>query len=202
MSMTNQKESDCTRASLLSRAKRQDSRAWNELVQLYGPLIAYWCRKCGLDHQQSSDGVQEVFAAVVRSLDNFQPQRESGAFRAWLWTITCNKVRDMHRRNHGQPQAEGGSSAMGNLNRISSSPNIPDSEPTEDLQLTQLVARALQQVQAEFEDKTWRIFQRTVVDQLPTHLVAEQFQVTAATVRQVRSRVLRRLRQQLGDVEP
>lgn len=86
------------------------------------------------------------------------------------------------------------------LHAISSLPSIPDSEPTEDCQLSQLVARALQQVQAEFEPKTWEIFQRTVVDQLPTHLVAEQFKVTNATVRQVRSRVLRRLRQQLGDV--
>lgn len=170
-------------------------------MQLYGPLIAHWCRRCGLDYQQAADGVQEVFAAVVRSLDSFQPQRASGAFRAWLWTITRNKVRDMHRRQNEQPQAQGGSLALANLQALCAPTDSSEAEPTEDLQLSQLVARALKQVQAEFEPKTWSIFQRSVVDRLPTHLVAEQFQVTPATVRKVRSRVLHRLRQQMGDLE-
>lgn len=199
--MSIQPDSDCTRESLLSRAKQKDSRAWNDLVQLYGPLISYWCRRCGLDQQQSSDGVQEVFAAVVRSLGSFQPQRQSGSFRAWLWTITSNKVRDLQRRDRGQPQALGGSSALINLQAISDPSTPPESEQTDELQLAQLTARAIQQVRAEFETKTWEIFERSVVDQLPTQLVAEEFQITAATVRQVRSRILRRLRQQLGDLD-
>lgn len=192
--------SDHTRASLISRAKRKDSTAWSDLVELYGPLVAHWCRRCGLETPQIADGVQEVFAAVVRSLDKFQPLRQSGAFRSWLWTITRNEVRDFYRRNQGQPLAAGGSSALHKLELISDS-QIPDSEPTDDVQVSELVTRALSQVRVEFEAKSWEIFERSVVDQLPTHLVAEQFQVTAANVRQVRSRILRRLRQQLGDLE-
>jgi RNA polymerase sigma-70 factor, ECF subfamily len=191
--------SGSTEESLLSRAKRHDSRAWNDLVQLYGPLIAHWCRRCGLNSGQVSDGVQEVLAAVVRSLSTFEPQHQSGSFRAWLWTITCNKVRDIHRRERVQPMAQGGSSALAQLHEISDQRSIPDTEPTENIQYTQLVARALEQVQDEFEPKTWHIFQRSVIDQVSTQLVAEEFQITAASVRQVRSRVLRRLRQQLGD---
>jgi len=58
----------------------------------------------------------------------------------------------------------------------------------------------LEQVRAEFKPKTWKIFERTVVDQLPTDIVAKEFNVSAATVRKIRSRVLRRLRLQLGDL--
>ncbi|MFO0942758.1 MAG: sigma-70 family RNA polymerase sigma factor [Pirellulales bacterium] len=194
-------QSESTNESLLSRARRKDSQAWDELVQLYGPLIVFWLRRSGLDVQQSSDGVQEVFAAVIRGLSAYQPKRESGSFRAWLWTITRNKVRDFHRRNSHLPTAQGGSAALRELNEIPDSLYNSDSEPTDDNQYQLLVARALAQVQPEFEDKTWRIFHRSVIDRISSDLVAEEFGVTPAAVRKVRSRILRRLRQQLGDIE-
>ena len=77
---------------------------------------------------------------------------------------------------------------------------IPDEEPTGDLQMRSLTARALVQVQSEFEPRTWQAFWRSVVDGISTDEVAFELQVSAATVRQSRSRILRRLRQQLGDL--
>jgi RNA polymerase sigma-70 factor (ECF subfamily) len=77
---------------------------------------------------------------------------------------------------------------------------IPDDEPTGDLQLQQLTARALAQVQSEFESRTWQAFWRSVVDGIATSEVAQELIMSEATVRQSRSRILRRLRQQLGDV--
>ena len=77
---------------------------------------------------------------------------------------------------------------------------IPDDEPTGDLQLQQLTSRAMAQVQNEFEVRTWQAFWRTIVDGIATGEVAQELQMSEATVRQSRSRILRRLRQQLGDV--
>ena len=44
------------------------------------------------------------------------------------------------------------------------------------------------------------MFARAVMDGITTLQVADEFEVSAATVRQTRSRILRRLRQQLGDL--
>ena len=77
---------------------------------------------------------------------------------------------------------------------------ILDDEPTGDLQLRQLTSRALAQVQSEFESRTWQAFWRSVVDGIATSEVAQELNMSEATVRQSRSRILRRLRQQLGDV--
>ena len=77
---------------------------------------------------------------------------------------------------------------------------IPDEEPTGELQLQQLTSRALAQVQSEFEAPTWQAFWRSVVDGIATDEVARELQISAASVRQARSRILRRLRQQLGDL--
>ena len=65
----------------------------------------------------------------------------------------------------------------------------------------ELVARGLKQIRMEFAEKTWRMFERAVIDDIATAQVADEFGVSPATVRQSRSRILRRLRQQLGDLE-
>ena len=194
------KSSGATRASLISRARGQQSEAWQELVELYGPLIAHWCSRCRLDTHAAADCIQEVFASVAKSLDRFQPAKSNGAFRGWLWRITSNKIRDHFRRDGKQTQGAGGSTALQKLHDLPAEFLIPDEEPSEAVELQRLVARGLSQVRAEFEARTWRIFERSVIDQLSTDAVAVEFAVTPAAVRQIRSRVLRRLRQQLGDL--
>ena len=76
-----------------------------------------------------------------------------------------------------------------------------DAEPSSAAELKSLVSRALDQVRNEFEPRSLDIFMRSVIDQVATDLVAIEFKIQPATVRQVRSRILRRLRQQLGDIE-
>ncbi len=189
-----------TASTLLSRARKRQSQAWEELFELYSPLVAHWCARCGMDAHASADCVQEVFASVARSLDSYEAGRTSGAFRAWLWTITRNKIRDFVRRDRRQAMPSGGSSALVRLNEIPDLDHVPTDEPSSNVELEQLIARGLEQVRAEFEPRTWEIFIRTVVDQIPTALVASEFNIQSASVRQIRSRVLRRLREQLGDI--
>ncbi len=197
-------DSSVTRGSLLARAKQRDSQAWSDLVDLYTPLVQSWCQRCGISIHQADDCAQDVFASVAKSLDRFQPTGNSGAFRGWLWTITINKIRDAARRESRHLPPSGGSSALRQIQEVpdplETDPASFDRDPTDPLDLSHLAARGLQQIRDEFAQRTWRIFDRTVIDGVPTSQVAEEFQVTAATVRQVRSRILRRLRQQLGDV--
>jgi RNA polymerase sigma-70 factor (ECF subfamily) len=195
-------DSSATRASLLCRARQREPSAWRELVDLYGPLVGHWCAQCGLDAHATADCVQETFASVVRSLPGYQPLKSNGSFRSWLWTITSNKIKDYRRRRQREVEAAGGSTALQSLQQVPDSELVPDSEPTDPRQLSELFSRGLAQVQSEFETRTWSIFQRTVIDRIETAIVAGEFGVTPATVRQTRSRVLRRLRQQLGDLEP
>ena len=89
---------------------------------------------------------------------------------------------------------------MGLMQKVIDPVGVPNEEPTGDLQLQQLTSRALSQVQSEFEPRTWQAFWRTVVDGIATSEVARQLDMSEATVRQSRSRILRRLRLQLGDI--
>src|SRR4051812_47070195 len=102
--------SDSTASSLLRCVKNREETAWKYLIQIYGPLVYYWCRKSQLQQADAADAVQEVFRGVFVGLENFQ-RAGSGSFRGWLRIITRNKVSDFVRRTQKQPQGTGGSDA-------------------------------------------------------------------------------------------
>ena len=62
--------------------------------------------------------------------------------------------------------------------------------------------RALELVRAEFEPRSWGAFWRVEIDKQTAKDVAEELGMTPAAVRMAKSRVLRRVREELGDLEP
>ena len=66
--------------------------------------------------------------------------------------------------------------------------------------VTGLYRRALSQFKQEFENRTWTAFWRvTVENRLPVEVAAE-LGISANAVRQAKSRVLRRLREEMGEL--
>lgn len=214
--MTVESERSSTNFSLIERIRADESRAWQELMDLYGPLVAHWCRRLGVPERSVSDGVQNVFVAVLRTISGFRPSldrsdskqaksQRSGkyGFRSWLWGVTRHKCIDMLRSEGRHPKPDGGSTAHQALEQQPAQAKELDcwEDYTEAKEITGLLQRAMHQVAAEFEEKTWQAFLRTTVDGLSTAAVGEELGMDAATVRKYRSRVLRRLRRQLGEID-
>jgi RNA polymerase sigma-70 factor (ECF subfamily) len=188
-----------TPISLLERARRQDSIAWQRLVELYRPLVLFWCGARGqLGAEDAEDVTQEVFAAVAAHLADFRRDRPGDTFRGWLRAITRNELRLHHRRSQGKPRAQGGSDAWRDLNEVADAVAEPDEE--ERAQLGQVYRRALELVRGEFEPGTWQAFCLTVLDGRSTEVVAADLGMSVAAVRQSKSRVLRRVKQEVGDL--
>lgn len=195
-------ESTATRLSLIARIRQDDGAAWNELVSLYSPLVAFWCRRRGMMEADVRDIQQEVFFAVSRSIERYQPTESNGSFRAWLWALSRNKIVDALRTQQRFPNATGGSTALQAVRNVADEgipEHLDDSDVAERSQFAELVHRALEQVRAEFEPRSWQAFWRTSLDGLAVAVVAQELAMSQATVRQHRSRILRRLRQQLGE---
>ena len=55
-------------------------------------------------------------------------------------------------------------------------------------------------VRDQFEERTWRAFWRVAVEDRSPSEVAEELGITANAVRQAKSRVLRRLREEMGEL--
>jgi RNA polymerase sigma-70 factor, ECF subfamily len=190
--------SGATSPTLLVRVQANDAVAWQRLVNLYGPLIYSWGRRSGLSDEDAADVMQEVFAAVSRGIRRFDI-KASGRFRGWLWTITRNKVRDHHRRCVDEPVGQGGDTAMQKLVVWPEKWDDDASDATRH-EVRALYHRAMELIQSDFQPQTWQAFWMSVVEERPTEEIAQQLGLTANSVRQAKSRVLRRLRAELGDV--
>ena len=55
-------------------------------------------------------------------------------------------------------------------------------------------------VRHEFEDRTWRAFWRVTVEGHSPAEVAAEMGITPSAIRQAKSRVLRRLKEELGEL--
>ncbi len=180
---------------LLGDVQQMDPEAWSRLVHTFGPIVYRWCRSSGVAEADAPDLVQDVFASVARGIPTFRRQKDQGSFRSWLATITRNRVRDHFRRQSKRHPAEGGSEA---LERLYEQADCLESTISAEKIANPLVQRVLVGVRAEFESRTWTAFMRTTVDGQPAAQVAEQLEMSVAGVYQAKSRVLRRLRQQIS----
>lgn len=147
------------------------------------------------------DVVQEVFTSVMHSLDDFQDTGRSGSFRAWLHGITRHRVVDHFRRCQFEPQAQGGTGAQAAMLQIAEAADDVDttrSPGAEDC----LWRRALELVRSEFSDRTWQAFGLTGVEKQTPAEVAQDLEMTTDSVYQAKSRVLRRLQEELNGLEP
>ena len=101
-------EAPSTRASLLIRLRDPaDERAWSEFTEIYGPLVHRLARRRGLQEADAQDLAQEVFRAVARAIERYDPDPDRGSFRGWLSRIARNLIINLLAARRRQPQGTG-----------------------------------------------------------------------------------------------
>jgi RNA polymerase sigma-70 factor (ECF subfamily) len=188
-----------TSSSLLDRVKADEAGAWDRLVALYAPLLYHWCRRWKLQEEDLADVFQEVFKTLVVHLAEFRKDRDGATFRGWLWTITRNKVLDHFRKRSQEATGAGGSEASMRLSELPAPDVAEKTEPEEAEAIRRLYLRGLDLIRNEFEDRTWQAFWRTAIEGRTPRDVAAELSMTSGAVRVSKSRVLQRLREELGD---
>jgi RNA polymerase sigma-70 factor (ECF subfamily) len=187
-----------TSVSLLDRLKAApgDAADWHRLQSIYLPLVQRWLGRVPGLGDEAGDLAQEVMLVVVRELPRFERQRE-GSFRAWLRKVTINKVRGHWRRRRRQPAV--GLAAADYLDQL----EAPQSELAREWDREHdrhVFDRLLAIVQPDFNATSWQAFRRFALDGRPAAQVACELGISENAVLQVKSRILRRLRQEAGDL--
>lgn len=188
---------DSTSVSLIDRVRDCEPDAWRRLCQLYSPLVYQWARRGGLQHNDATDILQDVFQAVLVGLNHFQyDEQGGGSFRGWLWTITRNQVRQHFRRQarREQPLAH---EATADLAQPSAFFDQQD-DPTDAGSRTALLKRALQLIRPDFSPAVWQAFEQTALLGQSAAETAARLKISENAVRQAKFRVLKRLRLELG----
>lgn len=182
-----------TSFTLLERVRDcTDQVAWERLVSLYTPFLCRWTRLAGLRESDVSDLVQEVFVVLAKELPHFVYDHQKRSFRGWLKTIAINKCHEWKRKRN-LAVGEGGSHSR--LSGISE-PNTLETLWDEEYERN-LVGRAMEIMQSEFDQRIWRACWEHVVSGCSAADVGEQFDMSEAAVYMAKSRVLKRLRQEL-----
>jgi len=189
-----------TRSSLILRLPdARDLAAWDEFVAVYGPLVYRLARKRGLQPPDADDLVQDVLAAVARSIGPWLERPDRGRFRPWLFCIARNTAMNFLRGSKCRPQPAGGSDAAEALSKCAAHEAEPDNF---DLEYRQEVFRwASRCVRDAIAERTWRAFWDTTMEDRPIPEVAEDLGMTAGNVYLARSRVMSRLRQLVQQFE-
>ena len=186
-----------TSLTLLARIRGNDADAWRRVVHLYSPLVYFWCSRVGVRQPDADDVLQEVLRVTAARLETYRQDQPGATFRGWLRGITRNILADHFRRTNREPRAEGGTDAGERMRAVADPAADEDDPPAE---LNGLYRRALELVRGEFEGRTWQAFWQTTVDGRRPSDVAVDLGVSPAAVRQAKSRVLRRLKEEIGDL--
>lgn len=186
-----------TKSSLLHSLKASNGDAWERFMDLYGPLVYYWCQRCGLASHDAPDVFQEAIKAVHGAIDGYK--HDGRSFRGWLWMIVRNKARDHYRRLKRQDQAAGNTKVAILLAQVPEDMSEPTELGSESPEINSLLHRALDQVREKIEPRTWKAFWRVVVLGQATANVAAELAMTDSNVRNAKSRVLKRLRDALSE---
>ena len=192
-----------TSLSLVMRVMENDPLAWERLVRLYSPLVYFWCRKSGLQEHDLHDVFQDVFHTLARNIKKFRPI-ENGTFRGWLRTLARNQLNDHFRKMGRVPMPLGGTEAMHYLEQIPAVEQMSSlnhsEEGRDEIEIQHsLLIQALANVRHHFAEQTWKAFWMVVVDGREANDVAIDLDMLPGAVRVAKSRVLKRLRLEIGD---
>ena len=188
-----------TRDSLLIRiADARDQAAWEQFARIYRPVVYNVARMRGLQDADAQDVAQQVLLSVSKSLPNWERRDESTRFRHWLCRIARNATINMLTR---QPKDR---AIGGRLVPVDIPENQVDSELDSRLvreYRRQLFRQAAEHVRSRADATTWQAFAMTMIDGLTIAEAAERLQRSEAVIYAARSRIMRRLRDTVKDME-
>jgi RNA polymerase sigma-70 factor (ECF subfamily) len=190
-----------TRRSLLLRIKdRDDARAWEEFVEIYEPLLYRLVRTKGLQHADAQELTQETLLAVASAIERWNPDRDKGSFRGWLFCIARNMTINFLTRRRPDQQGGGGTDFRLALEQHPD----PASELTtafEQEYERELFDWAARQVRREFHESTWQAFWRTAVEGQPIPEAAAALGLSLGAVYMARTRAMARIKARIRELE-
>ena len=189
-----------TRDSLLVQIRSPANReAWDQFALIYRPVIYRLARHRGLQDADAQDLAQQVLMAVASAIGSYEKSNESVRFRHWLRRVARNAiVNALSRQPHDR--AAGGSSVQ---ELLLEQPSV-DEESNAEIELEyrrELYLRAASRVRGDVDPETWQAFELTVIEGRSINAAAVQLDKPVGTIYAARSRIMRRLREAVRELE-
>src|SRR5262249_15630863 len=165
----------------------------------YGPLIYGWCRGRRLQETDAENVTQDVLTRLVRKLRDFRYDPQRGTFRGWLRTLTGHAWSDYLASRQAAVVGTGDSAVLEQLAAVEARADLVEHlAQAFDLELLE---EAQARVQLRVSPRDWQIFQDLAVNGRPGPEVAGGLGMTVAAVLMARSRVQKKLREEIQRLE-
>jgi RNA polymerase sigma-70 factor (ECF subfamily) len=192
-------QSPATRPSLLVRIRdARDHAAWSQFVEIYAPLIYGFGRTHGLQDADAADLTQDVLRAVAGAAGRLDYDPQRGSFRAWLYTVSRNKLANFLARNRRAALGTGDTGAQQSLEQ---QPASAEDSAEWDLEYgRRLLHWAAAEIHGDFQEATWQAFWQTAVAGKAVKEVAKSLGMSVGAVYIAKSRVLARLKERIESI--
>ncbi len=194
-------DASATHPSLLVRLRdRNDEQAWSEFTEIYGPLAYRLAKRRGLQEADAQDLVQDVFRAVARAIDRYDPDPARGSFRAWLSRIAGNLIVNLLVAQRRHPRGSGETDVQ-RLMEQQPDPACEESALFNHEYRRGLLEWAAERVRPSFSDLAWQAFWQTGVEGKSPRVVAQDLGMSLGTVYQYKSRIVAGIRREIEQVD-
>lgn len=167
----------------------QNSEAWNEFDRRYGDVVRAFCLEKGLQLADAEDVTQQVFTAVSRQVGGFEYNPDRGRFRSWLVTVSLRAIWKVWKR-------------QGRSQEITLSDLDVLLQPSDDGWLRDfsgaITEVAAKKIRSEFSKEEWTVYERSWLQEVPYVVIGRELGRSVSWVYQAKSRILKRLRQQVA----
>lgn len=189
-----------TSESLIVRVRDPSNRAaWDQFEQIYRPIIFRIARARGMQHCDAQDLVQQVLLSVAYAIENYERYNDGTRFRNWLSRITRNAIlKSLSRRP--SDRATGGSEIVNLMSEIPAADSETDALIEREYQ-REIYQRAAARVRREVQEPTWLAFELTVLQGQSIEQACRALGLSSGSVYAARSRIIRRLRDAVRELE-
>lgn len=188
-----------TRSTLLHQIRSADDReAWEEFTLIYKPVIYRMARRRGMQDADAQDLVQTVLVQVSGAIARWEKSPEK-RFRHWLRRVIKNAV--ITALTRGPKDIAVGGSDIHDLfaARCDTEQNV-EQEMRIEYKREQYL-RAASNVRSDVSNDTWYPFELTVIEGMACSEAAALTGKSIGTVYAARSRVMRRIRDEVKRLE-
>jgi RNA polymerase sigma-70 factor (ECF subfamily) len=188
-----------TNDKLLAAIKSPENlTAWEDFVVIYRPLIYRMARRRGMQDADAQDVTQVILAQVSSAIERYDPQPGS-RFRNWLRRVARNAIVTALVRTP-EDLAVGGTDGQTYLNVQAQAASAIEEELDVEMMREQY-RRAAAIVRTEVNTETWLAFEMTTLQGVSCDEAARVIGKSVGTVYAARSRVIKRLRDQLTKIQ-
>jgi RNA polymerase sigma-70 factor (ECF subfamily) len=184
-------DNNATPRSLFERLRRDpDSKAWREFVDLYSPLLYRYCRLDGLSRSDADDVAQECLAKLVRVMPTFEYDSRRGSFKGLLCTMVRRCIIQRARRRRPERASTAALEAA-------HEPPKSHTDAWDREWIRHHLQYCLRLVEEELSESTVAAFRLYVLRDWAVEEVCKTLGISANQVYLAKSRVTRRLREEM-----